>query len=1199
MPERVSPVDPVERGNLNHIAYRVSDHVVVLEPNVDFDDPARRGWLYEDYAWAGSGRYALMSEGSIDADVPSADDVRAAVAAGAPGLSPSAFSEVDEVDWYIALAAVYGAEPVFAPADLPTVAEARAKDREREVPPARREYRYEGKNRPTFLSGDGVTYIHSEDAGQDSDWWESHRFVDDDGNDYWDIDEIREAGPSVTGAWTRDDFLELCEGEADIAASVFEELDPSTDLASDPAEIYDGLMGEEIDSGISDLLDVALSDIEDIAREDSMEFDPATLAPAGAGFPSRRNVDRWYRATARVKAVRRIVHLRREQAEDELLSRIEALEEDMNYSQDLNDSFSMAEAQRDLAELLQAASARRTRDPWDGVAERLNRASSRRGPADVVGVELVDAAIRWKDTGEPEVVTFSDRSTEGLDLDEEVFMSGYTREDLEAARRGEVDLGEDFEVMSVLDGYRAYGKPLPPRQEPERGRADDAGAAERTVLFSAAAYAAGQGLERAWRDLDEESRPATFEEFASSLAAADLALEVDDADKRFGSVLAGGLVVRMGADGGMGLPTETFGESLRSVAEGDLGKVALIEDEAGELAVTLAGGERASFRKTSPADAAAARAAHESAAALAGEVWARSAKPAIARYGDVMNAAGWIAEPEAAWEWGLGREGRADAPWARLSSEGAAFAADVSERAEAIEFWEVTVTLTDEDGNRKVVLAEDALTLAEAIAAAERAAVENGFTPDACDRDALDEAFLPVRSLGEFARRCEEECGLTLNLDAIEADLWASSQGRDDFESVKGATADVAVDRLGTLVPYATHEKWVLGYNTAKLACRPVSKGNALSRTLSKDVLASLPASLEGSLAEGIDVFRATDPHVLYDHMSSLPGEGTAFVYGDLAYVLCPEPDADAFERRRDDEWLAFKLDRTPETGGSWQRVCCMSLPEDEGAFLRDLGQMQLSTLSNGGSIGEWRVVDAALGDALRIEHAELSAEARSTLEAMVAAPAVRAHMIEPALAKAAGEFVDRQEKGLPYDPSGLVVAFEDAADSFRSRQGAASDPEVSREVAGALYGLYMEPLGSRGREEVLRAQSSRGSVAAWKPEPPASCDLSSMRRWTCAQSAHGRLVEVSLEASDGLATATAREGDQFGGPVRTVVLADGKRLGEAVLAAEGALACARRGIPLPSREVPSKPSAAKVRSAAREAARAALAPAKPAIARR
>ena len=71
--------------------------------------------------------------------------------------------------------------------------------------------------------------------------------------------------------------------------------------------------------------------------------------------------------------------------------------------------------------------------------------------------KLVDAVIRWNDTHEVEHVTFSDLSAEGLDIDD-VFMSGYAREDLEAARRGEIDLGEDFEVVNVIGDYRAYAK---------------------------------------------------------------------------------------------------------------------------------------------------------------------------------------------------------------------------------------------------------------------------------------------------------------------------------------------------------------------------------------------------------------------------------------------------------------------------------------------------------------------------------------------------------------------------------------------------------------------------------------------------------------------------------------------------------------------------------------------------------------------
>ena len=1194
---------PVARENYSHIAFRASvrqrdlaagapaesAHVVLLEPNVDFDDPSVRGWRYEDFAFydgrapigtgiGGADRYVSVASGVIDCAFPSEDDVRSALMKPSD-LDDAAPIPVEEVDWERAREAVSNALPV-PPADLPTPEEAEGeRETGRGIPLDRREYRYEGKSRPAFLARDAVAYIVPEEAAQDSAWWESHKYTEDDGTEFWNIDEIYDAGPEVTGAWTGLDFLDLADNEPAIAATVFEELDPGDELASDPEEIYEGLMGEEFETGALDFLEDSLEDIARIAREDSLAFDPSTLAIISGNVPSRANFDGWYRATARVKAVKRILQIQEDALLDSFRAQVDQLEEDINYSQDLSDSHAMAESERNLSEALASLGAVTRNDGWREIDRRLDALDSAMRSQEAregsyVPVNLVDAVIRWSDTHEVEHVTFSDLSTEGLEIDDDVFMSGYTREDLEAARRGEIDLGEDFAVVNVLDDYRAYGRREASRAREEKDERPrrEGDAASRAVVYSAAVYAAAQGLEQAYRALAPDERPATFEEYASALAREDLETEVEDIDARFESVLPGGHVAPMsdewGLDGRpwlMTAPGETFREALGHFAEGDLDRIAVIDDDAGELTVRLDDGRSASFRKTRAADAEAARAAYERKSAAAGVIWRdRSAKPGFSRYGDVMNSKGWLDEPRAAWSWGAKGGDEDAAPWARLATSGGAtgigFAASVSECEDMIEYWEVEVALTDAEGNRRVVLQRGALTLAEAIAVAENAAIEYGFTPETCDRGAVDEAFLPARSLEKFTGRAEEGCGLRLDREAIEADLWASSRDGDDFEAARESTVDGIVDRLGTLVPYATYEKHVLGHDVAKLACRPVSPSAELSSRLSADVLSNLPSGPGAEGTGSLSVFRVSDPHALYEHMRSEDMLGTTFVYGDLAYVYCSdsfelpvEPDA------IDEEWVAFKLNRDPASDGSWQRLCCFSMPDSEGPFLRDLGQMQLSRAPESVSLEGWRIVDMALGEMLPRLPVELTEEGGRAFEVIAHNPRIRTPAIAVALADASEEFADCQERGLPYDPAGLVGDLASLAEDYRTCQGAPPDPVQSRAIGTALYNLYMAPIASEGRRRILESQIRRGALASWTPEPPRDGDLASLRRWTCRESVAGRDVAITLSESGGMATVTATEGMLFQGRVETATIAQDVPLGRAILAAEGALARAKR----------------------------------------
>lgn len=87
-------------------------------------------------------------------------------------------------------------------------------------------------------------------------------------------------------------------------------------------------------------------------------------------------------------------------------------------------------------------------------------------------VTLFPVAVRFNDTNEIKNYTFSEQDTEGLDIDDDVFFSGYTHDKLEAMVGK--DIGEDFTVLSVGQSYQVKAKDLvqetPGKDVPERSR---------------------------------------------------------------------------------------------------------------------------------------------------------------------------------------------------------------------------------------------------------------------------------------------------------------------------------------------------------------------------------------------------------------------------------------------------------------------------------------------------------------------------------------------------------------------------------------------------------------------------------------------------------------------------------------------------------------------------------------------------------
>lgn len=67
-------------------------------------------------------------------------------------------------------------------------------------------------------------------------------------------------------------------------------------------------------------------------------------------------------------------------------------------------------------------------------------------------VTLIPVAFHYKDSNEIQTHLFAEQDTEGLDIDQDVFFSGYTHEQLE--RMVGKDVGEDFIVMSVGQPYQ-------------------------------------------------------------------------------------------------------------------------------------------------------------------------------------------------------------------------------------------------------------------------------------------------------------------------------------------------------------------------------------------------------------------------------------------------------------------------------------------------------------------------------------------------------------------------------------------------------------------------------------------------------------------------------------------------------------------------------------------------------------------------
>lgn len=57
--------------------------------------------------------------------------------------------------------------------------------------------------------------------------------------------------------------------------------------------------------------------------------------------------------------------------------------------------------------------------------------------------------ITWKDDGSMETVVISDEDTLGTEIDELVFCSGFTADELQAEADGAAELGEDWRVIRV------------------------------------------------------------------------------------------------------------------------------------------------------------------------------------------------------------------------------------------------------------------------------------------------------------------------------------------------------------------------------------------------------------------------------------------------------------------------------------------------------------------------------------------------------------------------------------------------------------------------------------------------------------------------------------------------------------------------------------------------------------------------------
>lgn len=84
-------------------------------------------------------------------------------------------------------------------------------------------------------------------------------------------------------------------------------------------------------------------------------------------------------------------------------------------------------------------------------------------------VTLFPVTVRFNDTNEIENYTFAEQNTEGLDIDDDVFFSGYTHDKLKAMVGK--DIGEDFTVMSVGQPYHVQARELareaPGKEAPE------------------------------------------------------------------------------------------------------------------------------------------------------------------------------------------------------------------------------------------------------------------------------------------------------------------------------------------------------------------------------------------------------------------------------------------------------------------------------------------------------------------------------------------------------------------------------------------------------------------------------------------------------------------------------------------------------------------------------------------------------------
>lgn len=71
-----------------------------------------------------------------------------------------------------------------------------------------------------FQSGNGVCYIG--ELAMDEPWWHDNVHVTETGQRYWLLSEIERAGIEETGAWTRQDVLELCDNRPRLAEAVFD-----------------------------------------------------------------------------------------------------------------------------------------------------------------------------------------------------------------------------------------------------------------------------------------------------------------------------------------------------------------------------------------------------------------------------------------------------------------------------------------------------------------------------------------------------------------------------------------------------------------------------------------------------------------------------------------------------------------------------------------------------------------------------------------------------------------------------------------------------------------------------------------------------------------------------------------------------------------------------------------------------------------